>query len=70
MTVIVVSNRVARPKGDEAAEGGLAAALLPAVKNSGAIWLGSSGRLFDGGAKDTLAEIQPIGAHRFSGPDV
>ena len=45
MTLIVVSNRVARPKPDEPVEGGLAAALLPAVRHSGAIWVGSSGRL-------------------------
>jgi trehalose 6-phosphate synthase len=62
VTVVVISNRVARPKGDEAVEGGLAAALLPAVKNSGAIWVGSSGRLINTGGKDTLAEIQPLGA--------
>jgi trehalose 6-phosphate synthase len=62
VTVIVVSNRVARPKGDEPIEGGLAAALLPAVRHSGAIWVGASGRLTDGSAKDSLAEIQPLGA--------
>ncbi len=61
MTVIVVSNRVARPKPDEPIEGGLAAALLPAVKHSGAIWVGSSGRLSDPAVKEPLAEIQPLG---------
>ena len=61
MTVIIVSNRVAKPKPNEPIEGGLAAALLPAVRNSGAIWVGSSGRLADGG-KEALAEIQPLGA--------
>jgi trehalose 6-phosphate synthase len=61
VTIIVVSNRVARPKADEPVQGGLAAALLPAVKNSGAIWVGASGRLTDSD-KDCLAEIQPLGA--------
>lgn len=60
MSVIVVSNRVARP--NEPIEGGLAAALLPAVRNSGAIWVGASGRLTEASFKDSLAEIQPLGA--------
>ena len=42
--------------------GGLAAALLPAVKNSGAIWVGASGKLSEPGARDSLAEIEPLGA--------
>jgi len=47
MTVldIVVSNRVAAPDGPII--GGLAAALLPAVRKSGVIWFGSSGKLRD-----------------------
>jgi trehalose 6-phosphate synthase len=51
---------VARP--NEPVEGGLAAALLPAVKNAGAIWVGASGRLVDSGHKEHLVEIQPLGA--------
>ena len=47
MTVIVVSNRVARAKSDEPVAGGLAAALIPMVKDSGAIWVGSSGETTD-----------------------
>jgi trehalose 6-phosphate synthase len=62
VNLIIVSNRVARPKPDAPIDGGLAAALLPAVKNSGAIWVGASGRLVDMSGKDTLAEIQPLGA--------
>jgi trehalose 6-phosphate synthase len=62
VNVIVISNRVARLKADEPVEGGLAAALLPAVKHSGAIWVGASGRLIGPSGKDTLAEIQPLGA--------
>jgi hypothetical protein len=38
--------------------GGLAAALLPVVEKSGAIWVGSSGRVRDGAFKDSFAEIQ------------
>ena len=41
---IVVSNRVARVTSDKPIMGGLAAALLPAVKKSGVVWFGSSGR--------------------------
>ena len=47
MSVVVVSNRVARVKPDEPLAGGLAAALLPMVRNSGAIWVGSSGQSSD-----------------------
>lgn len=62
MTIIVVSNRVACPRPDEPIEGGLAAALLPAVTETGAIWVGASGKLAQPGAQDSLAEIQPLGA--------
>jgi trehalose 6-phosphate synthase len=41
---IVVSNRVARVASDKPIMGGLAAALLPAVRKSGVVWFGSSGR--------------------------
>ena len=47
VTVVVVSNRVARAKPDEPLAGGLAAALLPMVRDSGAIWVGSSGQSSD-----------------------
>src|SRR6202042_2696311 len=42
--------------------GGLAAALLPVVENSGAIWVGSSGRVRDGLQKEPFAEIEALGA--------
>jgi trehalose 6-phosphate synthase len=42
--------------------GGLAAALLPVVENSGAIWVGSSGRVRDGSQKEPFAEIESLGA--------
>jgi trehalose 6-phosphate synthase len=61
MTLIVVSNRVARPKPDAPVEGGLAAALLPAVETSGAIWVGSSQRLQDAASKESFAHIEPYG---------
>jgi trehalose 6-phosphate synthase len=42
--------------------GGLAAALLPVVENSGAIWVGSSGRVRDNVQKDPFAEIESLGS--------
>jgi trehalose 6-phosphate synthase len=58
--VVVVSNRVARIKSDEPLAGGLAAALLPMVRDSGAIWVGSSGHVGD--TKDSFAKIEALGA--------
>src|SRR5271169_1169255 len=62
VNLVVVSNRVARSKANEPMTGGLAAALLPAVEGSGAIWVGSSGRVRDGGQKEPFAEIEALGA--------
>ncbi len=62
MNLVVVSNRVARGKPHEPMTGGLAAALLPVVENSGAIWVGSSGRVRDGAQKEPFAEIEALGA--------
>ena len=62
MNLVVVSNRVARGKANEPMTGGLAAALLPVVENSGAIWVGSSGRVRDGFQKEPFAEIEALGA--------
>jgi trehalose 6-phosphate synthase len=59
--IIVVSNRVARMEADEPVAGGLASALLPVVKNSGAIWVGSSGRVRDASGRDSFAEIEALG---------
>ena len=61
MNLVVVSNRVARGKANEPMTGGLAAALLPVVENSGAIWVGSSGRVRDGKEKEPFAEIEALG---------
>ena len=60
--IVVVSNRVARIQADEPITGGLASALLPVVKNSGAIWVGSSGRFRDASGKDSFAEIEALGS--------
>jgi len=60
--LVVVSNRVARGKANEPMTGGLAAALLPVVEKSGAIWVGSSGRVRDGSQKEPFAEIEALGA--------
>ena len=62
MNLVVVSNRVARGKANEPMTGGLAAALLPVVEKSGAIWVGSSGRVRDGAHKEPFAEIEALGA--------
>jgi trehalose 6-phosphate synthase len=62
MTLVVVSNRVARPAADEPIEGGLAAALLPAVQTCGAIWVGASQRPQEVTAKEPLATIECYGA--------
>src|SRR3984957_16721693 len=62
VTVIVVSNRVARAKSDEPVAGGLAAALIPMVKESGAIWVGSSDKTSDYAiSKECISQIEPLG---------
>jgi trehalose 6-phosphate synthase len=62
VNLVVVSNRVARGTVNEPMTGGLAAALLPVVERSGAIWVGSSGRVRDGAQKEPFAEIEALGA--------
>jgi trehalose 6-phosphate synthase len=62
VSVIVVSNRVARAKSDEPIAGGLASALIPMVKESGAIWVGSSGHTDDAAhTRDSFAKIEALG---------
>jgi len=59
---IVVSNRVARVTPGGPVVGGLAAALLPAVKKSGVVWFGSSGKLRKIAPGVTpLVQIEPYG---------
>ena len=62
MNLVVISNRVSRGKANEPMTGGLAAALLPVVEKSGAIWVGSSGRVRDGSNKEPFAEVEALGA--------
>jgi trehalose 6-phosphate synthase len=62
VNVVVVSNRVARAKPDEPLAGGLAAALLPMVRDSGAIWVGSSGQADTTQSHDSFARIEALGA--------
>ena len=62
MNLVVVSNRVARGTANEPMTGGLAAALLPVVEKSGAIWVGSSGRVRGSSQKEPFAEIEALGA--------
>ena len=61
MSLVVVSNRLTRGNANEPMTGGLAAALLPIVEQSGAIWVGSSGRVRDGTQKEPFAEIEALG---------
>jgi len=63
VSVVVVSNRVARAKPDEPLAGGLAAALLPMVRDSGAIWVGSSGQSSGDAsqARGSFARIEALG---------
>jgi len=62
VSVIVVSNRVARAKSDEPIAGGLASALIPMVRESGAIWVGSSGQSGDAAQnRDSFAKIEALG---------
>jgi trehalose 6-phosphate synthase len=62
VNLVVVSNRVSRGKANEPMTGGLAAALLPVVEKTGAIWVGSSGRVRDGNQKEPFAEVEALGA--------
>src|SRR5690242_16849018 len=61
VNLVVVSNRVTR-NNNGPITGGLAAALLPVVENSGAIWVGSSGRVREGTQKEPFAEIESLGS--------
>ena len=61
MNLVVVSNRVSRDNINEPITGGLAAALLPVVEKSGAIWVGSSGRVREGAQKEPFAEVEALG---------
>jgi trehalose 6-phosphate synthase len=61
VNLVVVSNRVASGKASEPMTGGLAAALLPVVEKSGAIWVGSSGRVRHAAQKEPFAEIESLG---------
>jgi len=61
VSVILVSNRVADPKPGGPIEGGLTSALIQAVKASGAIWVGTSGRLSDMSRKEPLVALEALG---------
>jgi trehalose 6-phosphate synthase len=70
MSVVVVSNRVARAKPDEPLAGGLAAALLPMVHDSGAIWVGSSGQPSEASENRDFAKIEALGAGALATVDI
>ncbi|MGY4281322.1 trehalose-6-phosphate synthase [Bradyrhizobium sp. LM2.7] len=54
--LVVVSNRIARGKPNEPMIGGLAAALLSVVEQSGATWVGSSDQMDSRGQNEPLVE--------------
>jgi trehalose 6-phosphate synthase len=63
VNVIVVSNRVARVRTDEPIAGGVASALVRMVKESGAIWVGSSGHAGDAAqTRGSFAKIEALGS--------
>jgi trehalose 6-phosphate synthase len=62
VSLIVVSNRVARVEPDDPIAGGLAAALLPMIKDSGAIWVGSGGQTSDATQTRDFAKIESLGS--------
>jgi trehalose 6-phosphate synthase len=70
MSVVVVSNRVARAKPDEPLAGGLAAALLPMVHDSGAIWVGSSGQPSETSETRDFAKIEALGSGALATVDI
>ena len=62
MTVILVSNRVADPSSDGPIEGGLASALLQAVRVSGAVWVGTRVHQSSPDRKEPLTALATVGA--------
>src|SRR5262245_1416597 len=50
--------------------GGLAAALLPMVEKSGAIWVGSTGQVCDGSRAEPLVEIESLGSGALASLDL
>jgi trehalose 6-phosphate synthase len=71
LSVVVISNRVAQAKPDEPVAGGLAAALLPMVRESGAIWVGSSGHAADAAqSKHAFAKIEALGSGALATVDI
>ncbi|MEM7705983.1 MAG: alpha,alpha-trehalose-phosphate synthase (UDP-forming) [Pseudomonadota bacterium] len=52
--LIIVSNRVAKPKRRGAAAGGLAVGILGALKEAGGMWFGWSGKLTDRETRDPV----------------
>ncbi len=69
MSVVVVSNRVARAKTDEPIAGGLASALIPVIKETGAIWVGSSGHS-DAQMRESFAKIEALGKGALATVDI
>jgi trehalose 6-phosphate synthase len=71
VSVVVVSNRVAQAKPEEPIAGGLAAALIPMVRETGAIWVGSSGHAAEPmQSKHAFAKIEALGAGALATVDI
>ena len=70
MTVILVSNRVADVSTDGPIEGGLASALLQAVRASGAVWVGTRVQQTSPDRKEPLTSLVTIGAGTTARVDV
>ncbi|MEM9531196.1 MAG: trehalose-6-phosphate synthase [Pseudomonadota bacterium] len=54
--LVIVSNRVAKPKKGGGAAGGLAVGILGALKDNGGVWFGWSGRLTDRETRDPVID--------------
>jgi trehalose 6-phosphate synthase len=70
VTVVLVSNRVADPQSDGPVEGGLASALLQAVRTSGAVWVGTRTQQSHSDRKEPLTALAATGAGTIARVDV
>lgn len=66
VSVVLVSNRVADPHRGGPVSGGLASALVGAVRESGAIWVGGSGKLLSGPVSQPPIGMAALGKGRLA----
>jgi trehalose 6-phosphate synthase len=62
VSVVLVSNRAVSSRANGPVEGGLASALLQAVKHSGATWVGTRVRASDSARAQPLSALEALGA--------